>query len=240
MPDKISDTILQLLKYHSPITAQQITQSLRVDFKISIKKEEVNSILYGALHEFVIRDKDERGYPVWRVKNHGFEAAKGLEVMFYNDLIKHDVITSDSSLLDYSIENIRNKKTYYLDIAIMIDGAKFNIEIDGFEHIRADARLSIQKQLEQNGRRDEIIIDWMDNETSYADFGLIDNKRIFSWLARNRSWCVRYHDELLKPHDITRNIWLIENGWRVIRFWNFEIKDELKRCREIVKAWISK
>src|SRR5476651_1089906 len=98
--------------------------------------------------------------------------------------------------------------------------------------MRADARMSIQKQIAKQGTRTEIVIDWMDNETSYADFKAIDSSTVFKWCAMNREWCIRYHEELLKPHDITRNIWLIEQGWKVIRFWNFEIKEE----REIGRA----
>ena len=45
---------------------------------------------------------------------------------------------------------------------------------------------------------------------------------------------------MLFIHDITRNIWLIENGWRVMRFWNFEVKDEMERCISDFKALIAK
>ena len=79
----------------------------------------------------------------------------------------------------------------------------------------------------------------MDNRNSFTDFKLIDNKRLFRWFAMHREWSRSFHEELLKPHDITRNIWLIDNGWSVMRFWNFEIKEDRERCVADVKSFVS-
>lgn len=239
MPKNLADNILQILLSDGPLNSKAIIANLYNKYRINIDSEEINSLLYGKLHNRLIRDKDENGYPVWRIKGDTFEAAKGLEVKFYNELINRGIITPKNSQLDYQIKNPRNGKTYFLDIAVFKNEKKFNIEIDGFEHIRADARLSIQNQIRRGEDNCEIEIDWMDHNNSFADFKSIDSSGIFKWLLTHRSWCIRYHEELLKPHDITRNIWLIENGWKIIRFWNFAVKDNLNHCLQDVRVWIS-
>ena len=238
MAKNISTIVLQIVQKDGPLTSKEILACLERNYSITSDKETVNSLLYGELHSFVIRDKDERGYPTWRAKSVSFEAAKGLEVMFYKELLKRRIVTRENTSLDYEVRNRRNKRTYHLDLAIFHNEKKFNIEIDGYEHMRADARLSIQKQLEKYGSRTEIEIDWMDNRLSYTDFSQIDMKSVFQWCSTHQEWCIRYHEELLKPHDITRNIWLIESGWRIIRFWNFELKEQMERCIRDVKDWL--
>lgn len=235
----LADRILQIIRENGAVSTSGIKAVLDEDYRFFIDKAEINSLLYGQLREFVIRDKNETGYPIWRLKGNSFEASAGLEVMFFRELVEKNICSDNDSQLNYQIRNIRNNKIYHLDIVIFQNGKKFNIEIDGFEHIRADARLSIQKQIEKNGGNREISIDWMDNETSFADFKKIDSEKVFKWCIKHGDWCIRYHEELLKPHDITRNIFLIENGWKVIRFWNFEIKNEIEQCARIVKNWIS-
>lgn len=239
MGKNVASRIIQIIREDGPISTQRIKSILTENYLLIIDKAEIHSLLYGQLRELVIRDKDEKGYPVWRLKSGSFEAASGLEVMFYRGLLRRKIISESYSRLDYQIQNPRNKKIYHLDIAIFQNQKKFAIEIDGFEHMRADARLSIQNQIEKNGGNCDITIDWMDNDNSFADFKTIDSDKVFKWCIRHRDWCVRYHEELIKPHDITRNIFLIDNGWRIIRFWNFEIRNDMEQCLKIIKHWIS-
>jgi hypothetical protein len=230
--NKLQDKILTSLQQHTILSSRQLADQLRRD------KEEINSLLYGPLRTLVIRDKDERGYPVWRLRTQAFEAAKGLEVQFYTELLKRKIVTEDNSQLDYPIEHPKYKKVYHLDIAIFAHAQKYDIEIDGFEHMRADAIQSIGSQLARKGEQTkEIEIDWMDNKTSYAEFKSLDTKSVFRWCSRHLDWCITYHEELIWPHDITRNIWLIENGWRIIRFWNEEIRKNMDRCVQDVRQW---
>lgn len=240
MPKNTDNKIIEIIRDRGPVNARQIQSILQSEYNAELDIEEINSALYGSLHNLLVRDKNELGYPVWRIKGNSFEAAMGLEVMFYEGLLKQKIVTENNSQLDFMLNNPRNNKTYHLDIAVFKDGQRFNIEIDGFEHIRADARLSIQRQIEVRREESEIEIDWMDNETSYADFKIIDSSMVFKWLVKHRLWCMKYHEELIKPHDITRNIWLIENGWRIIRFWNFEIKDDMNRSIKDVREFLLK
>lgn len=230
MPKDISAQVLQIVNERGPLSVVRIRSILSTEFRIPATVEQINRLLYGQLRERVVRDKDELGYPTWRIKVGKFEASQGLEVMFYSELLRRNVVTEENSFLGYQMRNRRNGKTYDLDIAIIAGDLKLNIEIDGFEHMRADARLSIQEQIEKRGGNTEIEIDWMDNDTSYVKFKYIDSKSFFKWCMTHRDWCKKYHEELLKPHDITRNMWLIENGWKVMRFWNFEVKEEMEQC----------
>lgn len=235
MSNNIDNQLLHIIETHGPLSSQQILATLKSQYNICVNKETVNSLLYGQLRGLVIRDKNEKGYPVWRIKRQTFEAAMGLEVLFYDNLLRQKIVTEENSRLDYKVRNPRNNKTYHLDIAIFHGDKKTDIEIDGFEHMRADAMLSIQNQIVKKGDTHEIEIDWMDNGTSYVDFKLIDSGRVFKWCTSHRDWCMKYHEELIKPHDITRNVWLIENRWKIIRFWNFEVKNEMDRCIQVVK-----
>ncbi len=234
------DKVVKVFKEKGPVTIRQLLEQLSLDPKDPKDREKINSLLYGELRSLVIRDKDENGCQTWRLKGNSFEAAKGLEVKFYTELLKRKIITQENSQLDLAIEHPRKRKVYHLDIAVVTPEQKYNIEIDGYEHMRADAMDSMQRQIEKKGEKCEIDIDWMDHERSYVDFKRIDNKIVYKWCANNISWCIRYHEELLWPHDITRNIWLIENGWCVMRFWNFEIRDDLERCIRDVRELIGK
>jgi very-short-patch-repair endonuclease len=235
MPNDLSQSVLQIVQEKGPLSVRQIVAHLPGN----VEMVDVNSLLYGQLRNFVVRDKDEDGYPTWRIKTKQFEASKGLEVLFYDELLRQGIVTPENSYLGYGIKNRRNGKTYDLDIAVMDGDLKLDIEIDGFEHMRADARLSMQKQIEKNGENCDIEIDWMDNKTSFVNFNLLEKSKVFRWCTTHRAWCIRYHEELLKPHDITRNVWLIESGWKVIRFWNFEVKDELERCLDQTRDLLS-
>ncbi len=230
LEDKILDTLQD-----GPISTKDILKRLSLDLS---QRERVHSVLYGSLRGSVIRDKDMYGQHTWRLKGFGFEASKGLEVQFYTELLKKKVFSAEESSLDYTIENPRKRKVYHLDIAIMQNDQKYDIEIDGYEHLRADAMSSIGMQIAKKGENAEIEIDWMDHERSYVDFNSIDKQQVYRWCSTHIDWCIRYHEELIWPHDITRNMWLIENGWQVIRFWNFEIKQDLDRCVREVKEWM--
>jgi hypothetical protein len=227
----LEDKIIDVLK-DGPLSTKEILE--RLSLKLS-DKEKINSLLYGKLKAAVIRDKDEHGYHLWRRKGIGFEASKGLEVKLYAELIERKILTPETSSMDFTIENPRKRKVYHLDIAVIEGDQKFDIEIDGYEHIRADAMYSIGQQIKERGDNAEIEIDWMDHERSYVDFKAIDKQTVYKWCSTHIDWCIRYHEELLWPHDITRNMWLIENGWRVIRFWNFEVKKDLNRCINDIK-----
>jgi hypothetical protein len=234
----VDDVILDIIKESGPVTTKEIIEFAQKK-QVSLQKEYINSILYGYLREVVVRDRNTYNVPTWRLKTQRFEAAKGYESNLYNELIKQKIIFPDEAFLDYEIHHRRARKTYHLDIAIIKNHKKFNIEVDGFEHMRADARLSIQHQVREKGNTCEIEIDWMDNETSFVDFKKIDNTLVNKWCANNVEWCIRYHEELIWPHDITRNIWLIENGWSIMRLWNIQIHRNLPGCIQEITDWIS-
>jgi very-short-patch-repair endonuclease len=232
------DLILDIIKSHGPLTTKAILEFVKKK-NVEVEKEYINSILYGYLREVVVRDRNIYHVPTWRLKTQRFEAAKGYESTLYKELVRAKVITSDEALLDYEVRHPRSRKTYHLDIAILKQGKKFNIEVDGFDHMRADARLSIQNQIKTRGLSCEIDIDWMDNTSSYVDFKKIDSTLVNKWCNRNPAWCTTYHEELIWPHDITRNIWLIENGWKVMRLWNMQINHDLKTCIQEIQEWIN-
>jgi hypothetical protein len=232
--ESLEDKIIDVLS-DGPHSTKEILQRLSLQLS---DKEKVKKALHGDLRGSVICDKDANGYVTWRLKGSGFEASKGLEVYFYTELIKRKIISEEYTSLDFRVEYPRKRKVYHLDIAVINDEQKYDIEVDGFEHLRADAMYSIGQQIAKNGGESEIEIDWMDHERSYVDFKSIDKKAVYDWCNRNTDWCVRYHEELIWPHDIERNVWLIENGWQVIRFWNFEVKQDVGKCAELVKEWM--
>ncbi len=232
---KIDNTILEIIKEFGPVTTKEIIEHAKKQ-KISINKEYINSILYGTFREVVVRDRNNKNIPTWRLRTKSFEAAKGYETQLHNALIKENIIRTDEAFLDFEVHHPRTRKTYHLDIAIFKQDKKYNIEVDGFDHMRADARLSIQKQIKE--KKSMIEIDWMDNEHSYVDFQKIDSNLVNKWCKKNVSWCITYHEELIWPQDITRNIWLIENGWRIMRLWNIQIQHNLQQCIQEIKEWI--
>lgn len=233
----VDDVILDIIRSHGPVTTKQILE-LAKQKNLPVEKEHINSILYGYLREVVVRERNTYNVPTWRIKTKKFEAGKGYESHLFNELVKQKIIKKDEAFLDFEIRNPRNNKTYHLDIALFHENKKFNIEVDGFEHMRADSRLSIQNQIRKNGQNCDIEIDWMDNKTSYTDFKKIDSTRVNNWCSRHLSWCIKFHEELLWPHDITRNIFLIDNGWHIIRFWNNQVKNDVKTCVKEVEEWM--
>lgn len=239
MPIATNDNlILDIIKEHGPVTTKEIVE-LAQKQNVSLDKEYINSILYGYFHEVVVRDRNNFNVPTWRLKTQSFEAAKGYEANLLHELIKQKIVSPDQAFLDFTVQHLRHKKTYHLDIALFHHGKQFNIEVDGFDHMRADARQSIEKQIRQNGETCEIVIDWMDNTNSYVDFKDIDTSLVTKWCNKHLFWCITYHEELLWPHDITRNIWLIENGWKVMRLWNIQITANLSGCIKEINEWIN-
>ena len=239
MRSTISDRVFQAISEYGPLTAKEIQEHLKRS-GVVVAREAINSELYGALRSAVVRDVNVKGVPSFRIRQKRFTPAGGLETKFYHELIRQKVILEDSSHLGYTIKNPKSGKTYHLDIAVFVTGEKYDIEIDGFDHVRADALASLERQIIESGKHAEIEIDWMDNEKSFIRYDEIDTKLVYSWLGKNIDWCIRYHEELLWPKDITRNIWLIEKGWHVIRFWNTQVQKDMKRCIREVKEWIGK
>lgn len=260
MQKKTEESVLKLLREYGELTVPQLLKELQKE-KVSIERSALNSLLYGELRSLVTKDVDREGVQIWRLTQQKFTATKGLEFRLYQELLHRKIITPENAQLDYAVTNRRNRKVYHLDIAIFpesfpknvipaqagIHGSpvgagddrsirKLNIEVDGFDHLRADAMYSIQKQLREG--RKEIEIDWMDHERSFIDFKSIDSEKVSQWCTRNAAWCRRFHEELIWPKDITRNLWLIENGWEIMRVWNFEVRDDLKRIVKEIEEWI--
>lgn len=234
MQNSLQDYIFQIITDSEPVTTKEI-QELLEKHRVTVSNKEINSVLYGPLRSVVIRDINEKGIPAWKIRRKQFSAAGGLEAKFYNELIKQEIVTKENSQLGFTVKNTRNNKRYHLDIAIWRGDRKYDIEIDGFDHIRADALASLERQIIEGGKNVEIEIDWMDNEKSFIAFNEINTKIVYQWLGKHLSWCIRYHEELLWPKDITRNIWLIEKGWKIMRFWNVEVQREMEKCVDEVK-----
>jgi hypothetical protein len=237
MPDELRERIYQIVCESDLISTKNIVEKLH-EGGLVVKREDVNSVLYGELRERVIRDKDDDGIPLWRVRRVRFSAAGGLEAKLYKELVRQGIVAEGSAQLGFGVKNTRNNKRYHLDIAIRKDNNRYNIEVDGFDHVRADALSSIDRQLEKNGQNAEIEIDWMDHEKSYTNFSIIHTSRVYRWLGGHLDWCVRYHEELLWPKDISRNIWLIEKGWRVMRIWNAEIERDMNKTIASIRDFL--
>jgi very-short-patch-repair endonuclease len=238
MPEGLlREQIFQIITEFEPVTTKEIVTILQ-EHNITTEKETINSLLYGVLRDVVIRDVNEVGIPTWRIRKKQFSAAGGLEAKFFSELIRQHIIPQEKSQLGFTVKNTRNNKRYTLDIAIFKNNSKYNIEIDGFDHIRADALSSIQRQIEKKGSNCEIEFEWMDNKSSFVTFGSIDTSKIYKWCGGHTDWCIRYHEELLWPKDITRNMWLIEKGWKIMRFWNVQIRDDMEKSLKEVKEWI--
>lgn len=231
--------IFKIITENAPLTTKEIQDSLQ-DYSITVSREQINSILYGELRDSIIRDVNTKGIPAWKVRQTKFSAAGGLEAKLYQELIKRNIISTDNSQLGFTLRNTRNGKTYHLDIAIRQADKRFNIEIDGFDHVRADALSSLERQIIENGNNAEIEIDWMDNEKSYIRYDEINTKLVYQWLGEHIDWCIRFHEELLWPKDITRNLWLIDKGWVVVRFWNIQVRNRVNQCLKDIEDILKK
>lgn len=238
MPE-LTDTITYLIRQHGPMSSQELLK-LMSKHGIRAQKKEVNSIL-STLNRttLLVRDVNEAGIPTYRIRTGVFEASSGFEVKLFTELLKRKIVTRENAELGKQIRNRRNGKTYSLDIAIIKNERKYNIEVDDFGHIRPDALRSICAQVRKHKELSEIEVDWMDHEVSYADFKSFDPKTAYRWCSSHLSWCIRYHEELIKPKDITRNMWLIENGWQVMRVWNKQITEDLDKCLEEIGEWVN-
>lgn len=238
MPELI-DYITEIIRRDGPISSTELQKILK-DYDIHAQRKDVNSILSALIRKtLLIRDVNEEGIPTYRIRTGKFEASSGLEVKLYTELLRRNIISEENATLGMPVRNRRNGKTYTLDIAIITGDRKYNIEVDDFGHIRPDALRSICYQLEKNQKIKEIDIDWMDHEVSFADFKSFNPKTAYRWCSDHLSWCIRYHEELVKPKDITRNMWLIENGWQVMRVWNKEISDDLDKCVKEISEWLN-
>lgn len=232
--DILRDQIFQIISENEPLSTKEICSKLHT-YGVDVEKESVNSLLYSSLRNSVIRDRNESGIPVWRVRRKQFLAAGGLESKFYHELIQRRIVTENNTQLGFTVKNTKRNIRYSLDIVIKLGQERFDIEIDGLDHVRADALLSIQNQITKKGTDCEIELDWMDNKSSFIPYSAIQTAKVYKWLGDNQTFCIRYHEELLWPKDITRNIWLIEKGWNVVRFWNFQIRDDMDGCIQELK-----
>jgi len=234
----LSDQVFRILTELGPLTTSEIQNVLK-KHGLPIEKDEINSILYGSMRNSVVRDVNEKGIPTWRIRKKQFSAAEGLEAKFYHELLRRNIVTEQNSQLGFTVKNTKRNIRYSLDIAVVQNNTKYDIEIDGFDHIRADALASIERQIKEQGPGSDMEIDWMDNKRSFVAYNEIDTKLVYTWCGDNIDWCVRFHEELLWPRDINRNMWLIEKGWRIIRFWNAQVRDDLEMCLEEVKSFIN-
>ena len=233
----LNESLINILKDFPNLTVKEIQKKL-IKQKVVVPDESINSLLYGELRERVNRDLNVNGIPTQSIKGLSFHASKGLEFKLYQRLIDKEIITTENSTIDYILENKKRGLTYHLDIAIELQNQKFNIEVDGFDHLRADARLSIQKQIRFKGMNAKIEIDWMDNKSSFVDFKQIDNDLIYKWCHNNLDWCRLYHEELIWPDDINRNMFLIESGWKIMRLWNEEVKRNINYCIQEIEDFL--
>ena len=68
------------------------------------------------------------------------------------------------------------------------------------------------------------------------DFGLFDGNRKLNIEVDGE----RYHREWdgeLARRDVIRNQRLIELGWDVMRFWVYQVRDELDQCLDRIQTW---
>jgi hypothetical protein len=236
---ELKDKIVQIVRQYGPVTSGEVRNVLS-EHKVEARSKQINVLLSELSRStLLIRDVNAEGVPTYRVRTGRFEASSGLEVKLFHELIKRGIVTEENASLGLRLRNRRNGKTYSLDIAVQKEGKKFNIEVDDFRHIRADALRSISSQLEQDRKLKEIDIDWMDNRVSFTDFKSFDSKVAYRWCIKNLPWCIRYHEELIKPKDNVRSDFLRENGWVVMRVWNKEITEDLERCVREIGEWIS-
>lgn len=233
----LRDLIYRVITEEEPVTTKEIQAKLNF-VESNIAKDSINSILYGELKKSVIRDVNSEGIPAWKVRRAKFTPAGGLELKFYDQLLKKGIINKENSQHGFGVKNTKNNKRYHLDIAVFINSNRYNIEIDGFDHIRADALSSMDRQLDKKGHDCEIEIDWMDHEKSYVSYSNIDTSKVYKWCGKNIDWCIKYHEELLWPKDITRNIWLIDKGWCVIRLWNEQVRAQPEKCMRTISDWL--
>jgi very-short-patch-repair endonuclease len=74
-------------------------------------------------------------------------------------------------------------------------------------------------------------------EKYVLDFALFDGQRRLDLEVDGVHYHRRWDGELLY-RDQLRNLRLIELGWDVMRFWVYELRDNMPGCVAKVRAWL--
>jgi very-short-patch-repair endonuclease len=78
------------------------------------------------------------------------------------------------------------------------------------------------------------------NWTYALDFALIrPNGRKLNIEVDGEHYHRDWNGELLR-HDQLRNLRMIELGWDVMRFWVYQVRDDLPECMQRVAQWVAK
>lgn len=77
-----------------------------------------------------------------------------------------------------------------------------------------------------------------DVEKYTLDFALLSNQRRLDVEVDGERYHRDWTGELLR-RDQLRNMRLIELGWDVMRFWVYELRDNMPQCIERVRAWVN-
>ena len=78
-----------------------------------------------------------------------------------------------------------------------------------------------------------------DVEKYTLDFALIQGDRRLNIEVDGERYHRAWNGELLR-RDQLRNMRMIELGWDVMRFWVYEIRDEMPNCVARVRSWINR
>jgi len=73
-------------------------------------------------------------------------------------------------------------------------------------------------------------------EKFLLDFGLLESGRKLNIEVDGERYHRAWNGELLR-RDQLRNMRLIELGWDVMRFWVYQLRDEMPACVQRVSAW---
>jgi very-short-patch-repair endonuclease len=68
------------------------------------------------------------------------------------------------------------------------------------------------------------------------DFALFDKSRKLNIEVDGERYHRDWNGELLR-RDQLRNMRLIELGWDVMRFWVYQLRDEMSACAQRVNSW---
>jgi very-short-patch-repair endonuclease len=74
-------------------------------------------------------------------------------------------------------------------------------------------------------------------EKYVLDFAVIDGERRLNIEVDGEQYHRAWNGELLR-RDRLRNQRLMELGWEVRRYWVYQVRDELERCVQEIKAWV--
>jgi very-short-patch-repair endonuclease len=75
-------------------------------------------------------------------------------------------------------------------------------------------------------------------EQYVLDFALFSNERKLNIEIDGERYHRNWNGEICRRDQI-RNQRLIELGWNVKRYWVYEVRDELEKCVNWVKTWLS-